>query len=83
MKTLKQTEGETENFQSGVLTSPMPFKVSSAMPDWLDAPFWSRSKSSRRAKFFFRPQTPESPKHTFGKKKKSSSWQHRETQHTK
>lgn len=44
------------------LTSPMPFKASSAIPDWLVAPFWSRSKSSSRAKFFFRPQTPESPK---------------------
>lgn len=46
------------------LTSPMPFRASSAIPDWLDAPFWSRSRSSRRAKFFFRPQTPESPVQT-------------------
>lgn len=49
-------------------TSPMPFRASSAIPDWLVAPFWSRSKSSRRAKFFFRPQTPESPKQMYKNK---------------
>lgn len=55
--------------KGAVLTSPMPFRASSATPDWLVAPFWRRSRSSSRAKFFFRPQTPESPER---KRKKSN-----------
>lgn len=42
-------------------TSPERPIASSAVPHCPAGPFCKRSKSSNRAKFFFKPQTPESP----------------------
>lgn len=69
-------------------TSPDRSMASSAVPHCPAGPFCNRSKSSNKAKFFFKPQTPESPifeKHlNEGEKKKKNlkqipSWEFPQT----
>lgn len=61
---------------NSINTSPDIPMASSATPYWPICPFCSRSKSSNKAKFFFNPQTPESPKTNIKIKTKSNKMEY-------